>query len=90
MRYSAEYNINDMNDSIGSSIVHLYNVAPRCLALDGNVRSSKLLDDTDLLPRSGHHGVGAGVEGGGQDQSRSHVAEQSGLQDIRLGEKYLR
>ena len=89
MRYSAEYNINDMNDPVGRPVVHLDDVAARGLALDGDVGPAQLLHHADLLPRPRHHGVRAGVQGRGEDEACRHVAEQSGLQHIGLGQKHL-
>ena len=62
-----------MNDPVGRPIVHLDHVAPRGLAGDGDEGSARVLGHGDLLPRPGHHGVGAGVQGRGEDQAGGHV-----------------
>ena len=48
-----------------------------------------MLGDGDLLPCAGDHGVGARVEGGGEDEARGHVAQQRGLEQVRVREQLL-
>lgn len=84
-----QHNINNVNDPVGRPVVHLDHVSARGLAGDGDEGSAGMLGHGDLLAGPGHHGVGAGVEGRGEDQPRGHVAQQRGLQQVRVREKLL-
>ena len=48
-----------------------------------------MLGDGDLLPGAGDHGVGARVEGGGEDEPRRHVPQQRGRQQVRHRQQLL-
>ena len=65
---SAQHNINNVNDPVGRPVVHLDHVAPGGLAGDGDEGSAGVLGHGDLLPGARHHGVGAGGQGGGEDE----------------------
>ena len=79
-----------MNDPVGRPIVHLDHVTPGGLAGDGDEGSARVLGHGDLLPGPGHHGVGAGVQGRGENQAGGHMAQQCRLQHIRVREQLLR
>ena len=94
-----------MNDTISGPIVHLKqfgnkkvfemklshldDVTARGFAPDGNEGPGEVLGDGDLLPSPGHHGVGSRGEGGGEDEPRGHVTEESGLQGGGTGQQLL-
>ena len=63
--------------------------SPPEFAVDGNEGSAGVLGDGDLLPGAGHHGVGARVECGGEDQPSRHVAQQRGSQQVRHRQQLL-
>ena len=63
--------------------------SPPEFAVDGNEGAAGVLGDGDLLAGAGHHGVGARVERGGEDQPRRHVPQQRGSQQVRHRQQLL-
>ena len=75
---------------VNFAIVHnILHSCPPEFAVDGNEGSAGVLGDGDLLPGAGDHGVGARVEGGGEDEPRRHVPQQRGRQQVRHRQQLL-
>ena len=70
-----------------STLITLPLPPPGGLARDEGL--SRVLAHGDLTHRAGQYGGGASLEGRGENQARSHVTEQRGLQHLRVREQFL-